>query len=348
MCSEERNMVNKNMVVLAREARGITQVELASKIGVSNTTLSRMERGDFNFSDETIAAIAKATNYQVSFFDQDNEIYAEHLIYRKRDKVAQKLLTALNANINIQRMHVQTLIKELQLSSTGLPSFEVNDKNSPAVIAQKIRSTWKVSSGIVENMVELLERNGIAIISFDFGTERVDSRCVFTDDHFPIIIINNTLLGDRQRFSLAYQLGHLVMHTSKSVGWERDIAHEANLFASEFLMPENAIRKDFEHGVTVPLLGELKRKWKVSMISLLYRADDLGYLTPNQRRYLLQQFNEQKMRRREPRELDVPLENSSLVFSWIKQLKSKRRLQDKGIADLFHLNLDEFTKLYIN
>ncbi|MCF8451378.1 MAG: hypothetical protein K9G49_16015, partial [Taibaiella sp.] len=93
-------------------------------------------------------------------------------------------------------------------------------------------------------------------------------------------------------------------------------------------------------------LGELKRKWKVSMISLLYRADDLGYLTPNQKRYLLQQFNEQKMRRREPKELDVPIERESLVKKWIKELKTKQKLNDKGVASLFHLNMDEFTTRY--
>ncbi|MBL0267161.1 MAG: hypothetical protein IPP99_00340 [Chitinophagaceae bacterium] len=61
------------------------------------------------------------------------------------------------------------------------------------------------------------------------------------------------------------------------------------------------------------MLGELKRKWKVSMIALLYRADDLGLLTPNQKRYLVQQFNQQNIRRREPQELDIPKENPKLM-----------------------------------
>ena len=339
-------MINKSMIVLAREARGITQLELAEKIGVANTTLSKMEKGDLNTSDEAIGLIAEETNFPVSFFNQENDIYPEHLNYRKRDSVAQKLLTPLNANVNIVRLHIQRLLSELNIRKSDLPSFEVNDKNTPATIAKKIRKAWKVDSPIIEKIVELFESKGIVVTSFDFGTERVDSRCVLTDDLQPIIIYNNTLLGDRQRFSLAFQLGHLVMHTSTSVDWERDVAHEANLFASEFLMPEAAIRGDFENGVTLPLLGELKRKWKVSMISLLYRADDLGYLTPNQKRYLLQQFNEQKMRRREPKELDVPIERESLVKKWIKELKTKQKLNDKGVASLFHLNMDEFTTRY--
>ena len=136
------------------------------------------------------------------------------------------------------------------------------------------------------------------------------------------------------------------MHTIGSISWDRDVVHEANLFAAEFLMPEKGIRPDFENGINLPLLGELKRKWKVSMISLLFRADDLGFLTPNQKKYLIQQFNEQKMRRREPVELDVPVEKPAMVRKWIADFKTKQKLDVKDVASHFHLNTDEFIELY--
>ena len=184
------------------------------------------------------------------------------------------------------------------------------------------------------------------VTSFNFGSERVDSRCVLTDDKFPIIFYNSSLLGDRQRYSLAYQLGHLIMHTFNKVDWDKDVSHEANLFAAEFLMPEQDIRSDFENGVSIPLLGELKRKWKVSMISLLYRADDLGYITDNQKRYLLQLFNTQKIRRREPVELDVPIETPTMLKTWVKDFKNQEGLGVPGVASLLHLSPNEFIELY--
>ena len=63
-------------------------------------------------------------------------------------------------------------------------------------------------------------------------------------------------------------------------------------------MPPKDIKEDFKPGISIPLLGELIRQWKVSRIALLYRADDLGLLSPNQKRYLVQQFNQLKLRRR--------------------------------------------------
>jgi len=336
----------RNMIVLGRESRGMAQLELADRIGMSKANLGKIENGDIGVKDDVLELIADVTHYPVSFFLQEAEIYPEHLVYRKRENVAQKLLTPLNAKINIVRLHIEILLAFLKTDIPKLPHYEIDETLDPIAAAQKLRRSWKIDTPIVENVVRMLEEKGIAVTSFGFGTERVDSRCILTEDKYPIIVFNQSLLGDRQRFSLAYQLGHLVMHTYSNVSWERDISHEANIFAAEFLMPEKSIRKDFDNGITLPLLGELKRKWKVSMIALLYRADDLGYLTPNQKRYLIQQFNEQKIRRREPIELDIQVEKPAMVRKWISEVKTKRKLDVKGMASLLHLNADEFIELY--
>lgn len=334
------------MIVLARESRGITQLELSEKIGMSRANLGKIENGDIGIKEDAIEAIAEATNYPVSFFLLDSDVYPEHLIYRKRDKVAAGLLTPINARVNIIRFHVEKLISATGFLNPELPLFEVSEKNTPQAIAQKVRKAWKIDTPLISNLVKLLEENGIAIASFDFGTERVDSRCIMTGSKHPIIIFNKTLLGDRQRFSLAYQLGHLLMHTAFQVDWERDIAHEANLFAAEFLMPEKEIRIDFEPGVSLPLLAHLKIKWKASMISLLYRADDLGFLTPNQKRYLIQQFNEQRLRRREPVELDIEVEKPALIRRWISEVKAKKKLDTNNTAAFLNLKTNEFIEMY--
>ncbi|OSZ78155.1 hypothetical protein CAP35_07790 [Chitinophagaceae bacterium IBVUCB1] len=333
------------MITLARESRGLSQAELATKIEMSPANLSKIERGDIGVSQDIVELIATATHYPLSFFTQDDEMFPEHLIYRKREKVAQKILTPINAKVNIVRFHVQSVLEELKIKHPHVPSFEVDEKNTPMLAAQKLRKIWKVEP-IINDLIQLLESKGIVITYFKFNTDRVDSRSVLTKEKYPIIIYNSSLLGDRQRFSIAYQLGHLAMHTSTDVSWDRDISHEANLFAAEFLMPEKEIRQDFDSGITVPLLGELKKKWKVSMISLLFRADDLGYLSPNQKRYLLQQFNEQKIRKREPVELDIPVEKPRLLRTWLSELKSKQKLSVASLASKLHLQTDEFIELY--
>lgn len=340
------NRVNTNMIVLAREARGLAQNELAEKISMSATNLSKIERGDVRISAGVLAAIANETGFPPHFFHQNGTIVPENLIYRKRQIVAQRLMMPIHAQVNIIRRHVQFLTRALDVTVPALLALPVTSVCSPDKIAIRLRQTWKMNTPVIENLTSALEQQGIALISFDFGTERVDSRSMVTDDGYPVIFLNNKLSGDRLRFSLAYELGQLVMHTFAHVPPHRDISSEANAFAAELLMPARSIKKDFENGISVPLLGTLKKKWRASMISLLYRADDLGFVTPNQKRYLLQQFNCLHIRRREPVELDIPLEEPTLVKHWINSYRANMGLGPVEMAALLCLHVDEFLELY--
>jgi Zn-dependent peptidase ImmA (M78 family) len=339
--------INTNMIILARESRGINQTELAGMIGMAQANLAKIESDSYRISDDALANLSHVTQYPISFFSQHGTIAPENLNFRKREKVPQRLLNPINAKINIMRLHVQIVTNEIKISPPVLPKMEVTEEQTPQKIALKLRKLWKIEKPVVDNVTALLEQNGVVVSILNFNTERVDSRSILTDNKFPIIFLNSLMLGDRQRFSMVFQLGQLIMHTFNIVDADRDVAHEANQFAAEFLMPEKEIKKDFDdRNITVALLGELKRKWKVSMIALLYRADDLGYLTENQKRYILQQFNELKIRRREPIELDVPVEKPQLIRKWLTELKTKQKLDVKGLAARLHLNTDEFIELY--
>ncbi len=339
-------LINPNMVLLAREARGLTQTGLAEKLHTYKANISRLEHGDGNADEQILVDLAAATNYPPHFFLQKGEILPVNLSYRKRQHVPVKLLSPIEAQINIIRRHVQFITRATQHQIPELPLYEVNETNTPDKIATQLRKKWNVPAGELDNLSNLLEQQGIIISSFDFGTERVDSRSMLTDDQYPIIFLNKSLLGDRQRFSLAFELGHLLMHTFTTVSHERDINHEANLFASEFLMPAKDIVKDFKDGITLSLLGELKRKWKVSMIALLYRADDLGLLTSNQKRYLVQQFNTQKIRRREPPQLDVPKENPQLIRRLLAEYMIKSKLTAMHLCTLLAIEADDYLNYY--
>jgi Zn-dependent peptidase ImmA (M78 family)/DNA-binding XRE family transcriptional regulator len=339
-------VINPDMILLAREARGLTQLGLAEKLNTYKANISRLEHGDGGSNEETLIALSIATHYPPHFFLQQGERQPVNLSYRKRQQVPVKLLSPIEAQMNIIRRHVQIITAAMQTAAPALPIYEVNEKNSPEKIAALVRRKWAMPAGEVDNVSKLLEEQGIILIRFDFGTERVDSRSMLTDTGQPIIFINKRLQGDRQRFSLAFELGHLIMHTFVTVTHKRDVTHEANIFAAAFLLPSKDILTDYKEGITLALLGELKRKWKVSMIALLYRADDLGLLTPNQKRYLLQQFNTQKIRRREPPLLDVPNEKPQLMRQLLAQYRIKTKLSVAQICTLLATETDDYIRYY--
>jgi transcriptional regulator with XRE-family HTH domain len=69
-----KEAVNVNMIVLARESRGFNQSELAERIEMLPTYLSKIERGDVNASNEMLVKVAATTRYPISFFYQTGTI----------------------------------------------------------------------------------------------------------------------------------------------------------------------------------------------------------------------------------------------------------------------------------
>lgn len=337
--------VNTNMLIIAREARSLNQYQLALKMGMSPTNLSKIERGSVQISTQALQAIAAITGYPEPFFQQPGDILPPHLRFRRRQQVAQRYLAAINARTNIIARHVQFLTNALDIPVPPLRIYE--DDDTPQAAAIRARAAWQMERGPVANVASVLEGQGIVLAGFDFNTPRVDSKSLYTAGGQPVIFFNSTQMGDRQRFTLAFELGQLLLGGEGSRAMETNILHEANAFAAEWLMPESDIRPDFEPGITIAVLAALKKKWKVSMIALLYRADDLGYLTPNQKRYLLQQFNSGQIRRREPPKLDVPPEQPRLLQQWVQQYRMNNQLSIAAMAAVLCLHPQEFMELYI-
>ena len=111
-------------------------------------------------------------------------------------------------------------------------------------------------------------------------------------------------------------------------------------------MPEADIKKDLANELTLPKLGELKKKWKVSMQSLVYRANDLELISEKQKNAILKKFNQQRIRRREPQELDIIPEQYTLVRVLMTKYKTKQKLSLPKMAAFLHLEENDFLNRY--
>lgn len=337
--------INPKMLALAREARGYSQADLADKSGVSRSNISRFEQDSLNMSSELIGKILGVLKFQESLFYTDMDVLPPAL-YRRRDTVAAKTLMQIDANINLDQLNIANLLNAMKWEAPKIPSLPVSETGSPEESAIKLRKAWKMPKGVIENLTEVLEAHGIINVPMDFDTERVDSRSILIDDKFPVIFYNKRLLGDRLRFTLAYELGHIVMHTRTPFISFNDLSKETNLFAAEFLMPRESILKDLNENLDVELLARLKGKWKASMHAILYRAEDLKVITENKKRYLINQFNALKIRKREPKELDLVIEHGHLLRDLITKYRTKQKVSIKQMAEFFHLLEDDFLTRY--
>jgi Zn-dependent peptidase ImmA (M78 family) len=159
----------------------------------------------------------------------------------------------------------------------------------------------------------------------------------------PIILLNDNQPADRVRYTLAHEIGHLVMHRFPSANME----DEANNFASAFLMPANDIRAAFVgRNVDLALLGALKPEWRVSMQSLLMRASSLGFVPTGRQQYLWKQINAKGLRLREPPQYDFDREQPTIMRRIVEIHKTALRYSDSDLARMLGINKHDIIAMY--
>lgn len=78
-------------VTRVREARGLTTVQLANKVGISQAQISRLENGKQGFRSGTLLSISEALEVPPFFFlmtDDEWETYQKGLEARGRPRLA--------------------------------------------------------------------------------------------------------------------------------------------------------------------------------------------------------------------------------------------------------------------
>jgi Zn-dependent peptidase ImmA (M78 family)/transcriptional regulator with XRE-family HTH domain len=269
---------NAAMFVIAREARGLTQTEVARRVGIAQGAVSKIENGLQQASDVITDAYVRELRFPRSFFELQLEARTlpPHF-WRKKARVTPSQGRCVEARTNILRMQLRTLLRSADVPTNTIPSFDRKSFQGTAADAARIvREKWMLARGPIPNLTTMLEDRGVVIVPFDFETDDIDGMSMFdpADSLPPLILVNPRAPGDRQRWSLAHELGHLVLHTDPNYAHSTETEDEADAFASEFMMPMADIRGHLRE-VTLERLATLKLTWKMSIGSLLRRARDL-------------------------------------------------------------------------
>jgi len=301
---EERDRVVGKRIKQARWRAGVSQRGLGAKAKVSAQAVSKYERGLDVPSSDVLIRLARALEVRPEFLTRPDALGAPALAFRscrKLSKKTQRKAEAQVADLVERYQQAQALLIPDETPSLDLPDKavrKVREPNDAERLAEDLRSRWKLGTGPLENLVETLEDKGIKLESVDLGDD-VDA-CLFqSDDAGPVIAVSPNSPGDRQRFSVARELGHLVLLPTASL----DIEKAANRFAGAFLVPKESAHRELgqkRSRVSLQELAYLKQKYKVSMQSWIYRALDLHILSPPAARRLFSLFRARGWREKEP------------------------------------------------
>ena len=209
---------NHCLLSLARLYRGKSQSDVAVASKINQGHYSRIENGLLpdGLSDENVRRIAAVLDFPASFFYQPDDIaglpLSVHPMHRKKASVGERALKQIHAELNLRLLHVRRYLTAVDLETElPLPWLDVDEIGGAAEVARLIRRSWMIPDGPIRNLTEYCERAGILLIWCEFNVP-IDGVAMRIRDLPPCIFLNRRATADRMRFSLAHELGHIIMH----------------------------------------------------------------------------------------------------------------------------------------
>jgi len=331
------------MVQLVRVARGLTQAKLASRAGISQAVLSKVEGGVIELDQDRLQAVAEGLGVplaRLTTSEPTGGVLSACAFHRKRNSLPVSDANRIRANMDLRRMHVEALLPttEAEVAVPRKPASD-DDWDSPETIALEVRDAMGLGDGPVQDLVAAVEHTGAVVIVSELGAARIDAIGSWPHGHRPLFMLNSRTPADRRRFTLAHELGHAVLHELPTPDQES----EADRFASELLMPSNTIRPELQ-GLDLPRLVELKRRWGVSMAALIRKARDVNAISDHDYKRLNIALSTAGYRTNEP----VPLheEQPTLVDQAVHRRLDRGELVQQ-LADRALMTVDEFSTTYL-
>lgn len=282
--------MNGERLRIVRRLRRWTQKELAESASIAQATISRIESGAIEEpGTNVIEAISAATGFPAKFFVRRSgpELPLGSLTFRARRSATKVEVNEAYAWAEVTLECMCELATHVDLPEVRVAQLPTE---SPEHAAEITRSAMRHSPDRpIANVTHAMEQAGIWVFAVDVPLEHRDAFSTWPRalDQRPLVVVCTAdAPGDRLRWSLAHELGHIVLHHHGPRGTLSEVEKEADRFASEFLMPAATILEEFTRPVTIGSLSELKLRWGVSVASLIYRARELGVISDRRARAL--------------------------------------------------------------
>lgn len=339
------NKLNPDMLRLAREARELTQVELAKAAGVTQALVSKLEHGLIGQpSDDVLDKLSGALRFPPAFlFQAERAVGFPPFHYRKRMKLGAKPLARIGAIINIRRQHVAKLMRSYEIEVVKpIPMIDLDGSGlTPETVAERMRAYWMLPRGPVASVVDVVEQAGGIVVLTRFGTTLLDGISFRSEGLPPLFFMNKDVPGERFRFTLAHELGHIIMHTMPDD--DEKMEDEAHRFAAAFLMPATDV-KPYLVSAKLSNLTRVKGFWRVSIKSLIRRAHELKLISDHQYKTLNMDYGKSfKAGEPSPVELEQPWRLKEII----RYHREKLGYSLSDLAALFCASEEDVERAYL-
>ena len=330
----------------AREARGLTGVNLASLIGVRPAAVSQYEHGTARPTQEMLDRVATALNMPATFFLRPVPSYPiGRFFYRSMSAATKAARTRAERRFEWLRDIAHYFEGYFDLPAVNLPkvnlpfSFRQLTNATIDSIASECRRHWGLREGPAPNLIRLLEKNGFVVSRCALDADTLDAFTEMDSAGRPFVILaSDKGSGVRSRFDAAHELAHCVLHPGVehrsllSTQEHAQLEQQAHRFASAFLLPEEQFTRELVAPTLESFLA-LKERWKVSIGAMVMRASQLGLLRDQQSERLWINLGRRGWRKCEPLDDRILAEQPKLLKQCVDMVLGSKLKSRAQIAD---------------
>lgn len=305
-------------VRILRLANNISQVDLARSLtnGASegNGLVSKIENGRQSPDSDMLHALSAALGCTMEYLTGPPiELIATRPWLRAYADAPSRVVESVTAGNLLAAESITRL--QLKRIPDDIPVFhgDLNDDHAIEQFADEVRITAGLAEGdVVGNAMRAADRLGCVVLPMisELGRHLGMSQRI---DGSPFIRVSrpalgdNPVPGDRQRFTVLHEVGHLGLHSElpppETADEARRIERQAHRFASAFLAPAEPLLDDWTSKggrVTLSVLADLKATWGIAIKALVVRFQQLGIISADQATSLYKQISKRGWNRGEP------------------------------------------------
>ncbi len=342
----------------AVKARALTWKALADSAAIKQSTLSDYKNGNAIPSPDQLAKISEALDFPEEYFLKSPNPRSRLIgprLFRGPAGNTQKASNEAEARLVWLAECIEFANRWLNLPEPDfLDSYrDIGDPlflglSDVEAISLSVRKKLGFGLDPIRNLLRTLEKSGIPVIKYmglSNNTIKIDALSQHTATGRPLCVLfpmEEPSLA-RENFSLAHELGHIVLHHSinenrySSPSDAKLIEDQANRFASSFLLPSQS----FLDEVYLPSLRTfeyLKRKWQTSIATMIVRCYELGRIDRSKYSSLYVMLSQRRWRKVEPLDNALEPESPKLLKKIIETLLEKKQFSGDDLSTLLALN----------
>lgn len=332
---------------MARKAAGLSLRKVGELIGLSHAAIKKYEDGKAFPSSDILLKLAQAFSIRSEYFFRPIKHRLEKVKFRKRRSIQKKVEESIRQEVLDQierRLELEDLFPTPHIANFTVPSLsikKIDNLNQLEDLANHIRKEWELGNSPIHNLIDVLESHGIPVFIIKHEVKDFDGLSAQTNER-EIIVIGSHSSGDRQRFTLAHELGHLIIQRLLSNHINEEDA--CNRFAGAFLLPKEAVFHEIgkvRHSIELRELELLKEEYGISMAAICHRLKDLQVITERYFKSLMLLFKKKGWNIHEPGKT-LPPEESHIFEQMIFHALAESYIGESKAAELLNTSLEDF------